>query len=147
MTATATHPTAIDFNYEESGEVLCRNPKGLIFFLFAPVPAAPEAAPAPAPAPRAWTPVPATQEVEVRRAAEPQPIAEATRVVPKAASFTPVAATMEVEVRRHAPAPEPEQVVPAPARPAARGTAPLANAPAAGQQPAKGWFNKLFAKA
>ena len=48
MTATATHPTAIDFNYEESGEVLCRNPKGLIFFLFAPVPAAPEAAPAPA---------------------------------------------------------------------------------------------------
>jgi hypothetical protein len=33
------------------------------------------------------------------------------------------------------------------ARPAARGTGALPNTPAPGQQPTKGWFNKLFAKA
>ncbi|MDB5100280.1 MAG: hypothetical protein JWM80_4701 [Cyanobacteria bacterium RYN_339] len=139
MTVAALMPVVIDFAYEETGEVLCRNPKGLTFFLFAPKPVMAEVAPAPAP--RAWTPVASTMEVEVRRDSAPQPIVEMTRTIPQAAGFTPVAATKEVEVRRHA-AEQPE----AP-RPAARGTGALPNLPEPGQQPTKGWFNKLFAKA
>jgi hypothetical protein len=119
MSAIADILPGIDYSYDKNGQVLCRNPKGLIFFLQAEPPAPkaearPEARPqAPAPA---WQPIEAVVEVEVRRAAEPMPIAEATRRTT-----------------------EPE------ARPVAK-TAPLPEVSAAGKQPEKGWFGKLFAK-
>jgi hypothetical protein len=140
MTQTATMQPGIDFAYEASGEVLCRNDKGLVFFLFAPKPLVGEAAPAP----RQWKQVEATQEVAVRRETEPQAIAELTRSIPKAsaATFVPVAATQEVEVRRVAP--EPVAATPAPV---VRGTGPLPNVPEPGKPAQKGWFNKLFSKA
>lgn len=124
----------LNFAYEADGEVRCSNPKGLIFFLRAEPPA-----PKPAAEARSWTPVAATQEVEVRRAAEPQPFVEVTRPIPAAApDWKPVEATREVEVRREAAAPAPA--------PAARGTGPLPQAPAPGQQAPKGWFGGLFKK-
>lgn len=136
MSMTAMVGTSINYDYRAGGEVLCKNPKGLIFFLRAEPPAARPAAPPPAP--RSWTPVEATREVEVKRHAEPQPIAEMTRTVPAAeptAAFQAVEATHEVEVRRAA---EPQSI--------ARGTGPLPAAPAPGQAPEKGWFGKLFGK-
>ncbi len=136
MSMTAMVGTSINFDYRAGGEVLCKNPKGLIFFLRAEPPSARPAAPPPAP--RSWQAVEATREVEVRRHAEPQSIAEATRTVSAAeprASFTAVEATYEVEVRRAA---EPQ--------PIARGTGPLSDAPAAGKAPERGWFGKLFSK-
>ena len=131
MTAMMVGPS-INYDYRAGGEVLCKNPKGLVFFLRAYAPVVRPAAPAPAP--RAWAPVEATREVEVKRHAEPQPITEVTRTVPAAepqASFKAVEATHEVEVRREA---------------AARGTAPLAEAPAPGKAAQGGWFGKLFGK-
>lgn len=135
MTAMMVGPS-INYDYRAGGEVLCKNPKGLVFFLRADAPVVRPAAPAPAP--RAWAPVEATREVEVKRHAEPQPIAEMTRTVPAAepqATFRAVEATHEVEVRRAA-----EPVA------AARGTAPLAEAPAPGKAAQGGWFGKLFGK-
>lgn len=136
MSMIAMVGTSINFDYRAGGEVLCKNPKGLVFFLRAEPPAARPASPPPAP--RSWQPVEATREVEVRRHAEPQPIAEATRTVPAAeptATFKPVEATHEVEVRRAA---EPPAV--------ARGTGPLPDVPAPGKAPQRGWFGKLFGK-
>ena len=133
MTMTAMVSTSINYDYRAGGEVLCKNPKGLIFFLRAEPPAPRPAAPPPAP--RSWTAVEATREVDVKRHAEPQSIAEATRTVPAAeptATFKAVEATQEVEVRRAA---EP-----------VRGTGMLPDAPAPGRAPEKGWFGKLFGK-
>jgi hypothetical protein len=143
----ALKPTEIDFCYEGNGEVLCRNPKGLTFFLFASEPAtakpSPTAAPTqPAPA---WKQVDAVMEVDVRRETEPQSISELTRSFQQAAAATFVAvdATHEVTVRRvqAAELPAGQQGLTA-----ARGTGALTNAPTAGQQAPKGWFNKLFSK-
>lgn len=131
MTATMT----IDFEYEATGQVMCRNPKGMTFFLYSepfgskPAPAAAPAEPAPA-----WKQVDATVEATVRRATEPQAITEQVRAIPKA-DFTPVQATQEVEVRREVPA-----------APPVRGTGPLLDAPQPGKEASKGWFNRLFAK-
>ena len=118
---------AIAFDYRATGEVQCKNPKGLVFFLR---PAAPP------PAPRSWTPVEATKEVEVKRHAGPQTMAEVQRTVPQAAvaeplptpaaTFKAVEATKEVAVNR--------------------GTAPLTGAPEPGKPAQKGWFGKLFGK-
>lgn len=127
----------LNFAYEADGEVRCSNPKGLIFFLRAEPPVV-----KPAPEARSWTPVAATQEVEVRRAAEPQPFVEKTRPIPAAtAEWKPVEATKEVEVRRV------DAVAQAPAaQPAARGTGPLPNVPLPGEKAEKGWFGSLFKK-
>lgn len=127
MTQTAVRP--INYHYDNTGEVRCENNRGLIFFLHAEPPAA-KAAPS-------WTPVAATKEVEVRRSAEPQPLAEKTRPIPAAeAHWKPVPATMEVEVRRVV------EAAPAPVR----GTAPLPDVPMPGEEAPKGWFGKLFKK-
>lgn len=123
MSAIAEILPEIDFSYDKNGQVLCRNPKGLIFFLQAEPPVqkaepkseARPAAPAPAPT---WQPMESVVEVEVRRAAEPMPIAEATR--------------------RNEPAAE--------VRPSAAKTGPLPQAPEPGKPAEKGWFGKLFAK-
>ena len=136
MTQTA-QVRSIAFTYAPTGEVTCSNTAGLTFFLFAEAPGVkPSAEAAPSrPAP-GWTQVEATMEVAVRRAAEPQAIAEIARVAPvPAASFTPMEATQEVLVRC-VPVAEP----PAPMQPA-----PVAVAPAQSAQ--KGWFGRLFAKA
>lgn len=134
MSATATKTDCIAYDYRATGEVQCKNPKGLVFFLRADPPKA-----------SAWKTVEATREVEVKRHVEAQTVGEATRSVAHApesgaapGTFTSVAATHEVEVRR---APEPV-AAPAPAR----STGPLTNAPAPGGQPAKGWFSKLLGK-
>lgn len=128
--------TPINFAYQPDGEVCCSNPKGLIFFLRTePVTmkAAPEA--------RAWTPVAADKEVEVRREVAPQPFVEMTRPIPAATpDWKPVDATHEVEVRRvveAAPQPQPTT---------ARGTGPLPNVPLPGEKAEKGWFGTLFKK-
>lgn len=136
MSATAMPPMAdvIAFDYRATGEVQCKNPKGLVFFLR---PAAPP------PAPKTWQPVEATKEAEVKRHVEPQSMTEMQRTVPQAAvaeplpaaAFKAVEATKEVDVKRAEPAPPP-----------ARGTAPLQGAPEAGKAAQKGWFGKLFGK-
>jgi hypothetical protein len=137
MSVSAIVTGGINYDYRAGGEVLCRNPKGLVFFLRAEPPAARPASPPPAP--RSWSPVEATREVEVKRHVEPQPITEMARVVPAAepapAAFTAVDATREVEVRRAA---EPQ--------PVGRGTGPLPNVPSPGKAPERGWFGKLFGK-
>ena len=151
----ATLPTEIDFNYEGTGEILCRNLKGLTFFLFgepfSPKPSSSAAPTCPAPA---WKQIDAMMEVEVRRESEPQTIAELTRTVPQAstqaqavtAHFVAVAATHEVEVRRIAPLEGPD-ASPSVQAPAIRGTGELPDVPLPGKPAPKGWFNKLFAKA
>lgn len=141
--------SAIDYAYDTTGEVLCRNAKGLTFFLYSePFSPKPTAAATPASPAPAWKQVEATVEVAVRRVAEPQSITEMTRVVPQTNSnFTAVEATREVEVRRATAAAAPAPVTPAPAATAARGTGPLPEVPEPGQQPQKGWFNKLFTRA
>lgn len=130
MSAIAETLTDIDFSYDKSGQVLCRNPKGLIFFLQSEPPVtkaeskseARPAAPAPAPT---WQPIEAVVEVEVRRAAEPMPIAEATR---RAVQMGPTQSEPAAEVRQAAK------------------TGPLPQAPEPGKPAEKGWFGKLFAK-
>ena len=95
MTQTA-QVRSIAFTYAPTGEVTCSNTAGLTFFLFAEAPGVkPSAEAAPSrPAP-GWTQVEATMEVAVRRAAEPQAIAELARVAPvPAASFTPMEAIL-----------------------------------------------------
>ncbi|MNS66572.1 hypothetical protein D3C72_997910 [compost metagenome] len=124
MSAVVDRLTEIDYSYDKTGEVQCRNAKGLIFFLQAEPPsikgeAKAEARPA-TPAPT-WQPMESVVEVEVRRAAEPMPIAEATR--------------------RHVEAPAAAAEVRQPAK-----TGPLSEAPAPGKQAEKGWFGKLFTK-
>lgn len=135
MSMTAMMGTSINFDYRASGEVHCKNPMGLIFFLRAEPPTARPATPPPAP--RSWQPVEATREVEVKRHAEPQSISEATRTVPATApaTFTAVEATHECEVRRSAEL-----------QPLGRGTGPLPEAPPPGKAPGRGWFGKLFGK-
>jgi hypothetical protein len=138
MSAVTMPPMMTDviaFDYRATGEVQCKNQKGMVFFLR---PAAPP------PAPKTWTAVEATKEAEIKRHAEPQSMTELQRSIPQAAvaeslpaaSFKAVEATHEVEVRRAEPA----------VAPAARGTAPLPDVPAPGQAPQKGWFGKLFGK-
>lgn len=136
MSTMAMMSYGINYDYRAGGEVLCKNPKGLVFFLRAEPPTARPAAPPPAP--RSWQAVEATREVEVRRHAEPQAITEMTRTVPAAdltGGFTAVEATHEVEVRRSAEAPV-----------APRGTGALPDVPAPGKAPERGWFGKLFGK-
>lgn len=113
----------IDYSYDKTGQVLCRNQKGLIFFLqtepLAPKVEAPRAESRPTPQTPTWQPMEAV-EVEVRRAVEPQPIAEATRRVE--------AVSAEATVAKASPAK----------------TGPLPEAPAPGKAAEKGWFGKLF---
>ena len=113
---SATAELMIDYSYDKSGQVLCRNQKGLIFFLqtepLAPKAEQPKSESRPTPQAPTWQPV-AAVEVEVRRAAEPMPIAEATR----------------------------REAAPTPAK-----TGPLPEAPMPGKQAEKGWFGKLFSK-
>ena len=96
--------------------MLCRNQKGLIFFLQTEPPTPkveqPRAETRPAPQAPTWQPMEAV-EVEVRRATEPMPSAEATR----------------------------REAAPAGAK-----TGPLPEAPMPGKQAEKGWFGKLFTK-
>lgn len=84
MTMTATLPAQLNVVCAADGETRCENPKGLVFYLRSEPPAA-----RPTPAKPAWTPVPATHEVEVRRmpAASPKaedraPVAEAVMARP-----------------------------------------------------------------
>lgn len=134
----------IDFDYRATGEVLCKNPKGLVFFLRVAAPLPLQAQPQ---APTAWQPVASTHEVEVKRHAEPQSMTDLQRSVrqaavaeplPTAPAFTQVEASREVAVRR-----APEH---APQAAAVRGTAPLPDVPLPGKAPQKGWFGKLFNK-
>lgn len=127
MIQTAMRPIDIDYSYDRSGEVVCQNRAGLVFFLHAEPPAPKAAA--------NWQPVEATKEVAVRRAQESAPIVEMSRPIPEARpAWKPVEATHEVEVRR----------ADAPAAPAARGTGALPDVPLPGKQPERGWFGKLF---
>jgi cell division protein FtsN len=147
----ATKPTEIDFCYEGNGEVLCRNPKGLTFFLFSPEPvsAKPSTTAAPTQPAPAWKQVDAVMEVEVRRSTEAQPLSELTRAIQQvaAATFTVVEATHEVEVRRPLAAQPLATPQPTPVAAAPRGTGALSDTPLPGKQAPKGWFNKLFSKA
>jgi hypothetical protein len=127
MMKSVPQTPGIEYAYEGDGEICCRNPRGLVFFLRAEPPSVKPA--------ESWTPVAATREVEVRRAAEPRAIAEVARPLPdpRATAWKPIEAKQEVEVRRVA---EPQ--------PQAKGTGPLPDAPAPGKAPEKGWFGKLF---
>lgn len=108
----------IDYSYDKTGQVLCRNQKGLIFFLQAEPPAPKPEAARPTPQAPTWQPM-AAVEVEMHRSSEPMAISEATRR-PESAPEAPVAKA-------------------APAK-----TGPLPEAPEPGKPAEKGWFGKLF---